>query len=189
MLCAWQICLAFRLQSEGGTCMHRCPAAGGRVFSFLLLAMLQAAPGGCRTFAAEGLEAALQRCSGSWQDPPGNPGGLGVGGRGSVSATEVRRRLLLCALHNLLFLKVFFLPKERRVAGSQPWLQAALCALGAFPAALLLHSVPFASCRALSTALHPGPFRSQGCLVGSSPLIPACPDKAAAAVSGQASRV
>lgn len=28
MLCAWQICLAFRMESEGGTCMHRCPAEG-----------------------------------------------------------------------------------------------------------------------------------------------------------------
>lgn len=40
---------------------------------------------------------------------------------------EVRHRLLHYALHNLLFLKVFFLPKERRVAGSQPQLQAAVC--------------------------------------------------------------
>lgn len=76
-----------------------------------------------------------------------------------MSTPKVRHGLLLCALHNLLFLKVFFLPKRRRVAGSQPWLQAAVCASGALLSPQRCFSARChlsAPCRALSTALRRG---------------------------------
>lgn len=79
-------------------------------------------------------------------------------GLGGISVAEVRHRLLRCALHNLLFLKVFFLPKERRVAGSQPRLQAAVCladALLSLPCRFLTGCDLSASCGALGEVLLP----------------------------------
>lgn len=79
--------LGFTVGERRGHLHAPLPGGGGRVFSFLLLAMLQAAPGGCRTFAAEGLEPALPgdavrpgRIHLEIQEGLGSRGGGGGGG-------------------------------------------------------------------------------------------------------------
>lgn len=128
------------------------PGGGGRVFS-CLLAMVSSSlllEDVCCWRNPTGFSAAMRWEQGRspWKSRRfGKRRGLG-----GILVAEVRHRLLRYALHNLLFLKVFFLPKERRVAGSQPQLQAAVCladALLSLPCRFLTEYNLSASCGAL----------------------------------------